>query len=68
MDVTERAKIEVSLNEQKRFAESLIENSAVATFVINPQHRVVLWNKACEELTGTSASEIIGTDNQWMRE
>lgn len=63
--MTERAKSEESLNEQKKFAESLIENSAVATFVVDAQHRVVLWNRACEELTGTPASEIIGTDNQW---
>ena len=64
-DITERSKWQDSLQEQKKFTENLLEHSAVATFVINPEHEVVLWNKACEELTGVSASEVIGTDNHW---
>jgi PAS domain S-box-containing protein len=64
-DITERRSMEESLFEEKRFAENLLENSAVATFVLDPQHKVVLWNKACEELTGVSSDEVIGTDNQW---
>jgi PAS domain S-box-containing protein len=64
-DVTEQEKWEESLQEQKKFAEKLIENSAVATFVVNPDHKVVLWNKACEELTGVPASAMIGTRDQW---
>jgi PAS domain S-box-containing protein len=55
-----------SLQEQKRFTESLIESSAAAIFVLNPQHRVVLWNKACEELTGIAASSVVGTGNHWQ--
>lgn len=64
-DVTGRVRAEKTVEEQKLFAESLIQNSAVATFVLNPQHKVVFWNKACEELTGMPAFEMIGTDNQW---
>jgi two-component system NtrC family sensor kinase len=44
---------------------SIIENSAVATFVIDSGHKVLYWNKACEMLTGAVAKEMIGTDNQW---
>ena len=51
--------------EQKLFYESLIRNSAAAVFVLGADHKVILWNRACEELTGVSASEIIGTDDQW---
>jgi PAS domain S-box-containing protein/putative nucleotidyltransferase with HDIG domain len=64
-DVTERKKAEQALAEQKEFSEKMIENSAVPTFVINTQHEVILWNKACEELTGIKAAEMIGTDNHW---
>jgi PAS domain S-box-containing protein len=53
------------LQEQKIFAEYLIENSAVATFVLDARHRVVIWNKACEELTGVPAANMLGTDSQW---
>ncbi len=64
-DITEQARMKESLQEQKWFAENLIENSAVATFVLDAQHKIVLWNKACEELTGLSSAAMIGTDNQW---
>ncbi len=64
-DITVRKRMEASLHEQTRFAESIIANSAVATFVLDPQHRVVLWNKACEELTGVKAADMIGTSGQW---
>ena len=55
-----------SLQEQKRFTKNLIENSAVATFVLNTQHQVLLWNKACEELTGIPAASMIGTNLHWQ--
>ena len=64
-DITERKRMEESLQEQKAFAENIIQNSAVATFVVNPAHRIVFWNKACEELTGSPAGDMIGTDRQW---
>jgi PAS domain S-box-containing protein len=64
-DVTERKKAEDMLLEQKKFVEDLIENSAVATFVLDRNHEVVLWNRACEELTGIHASNMVGTSDQW---
>jgi len=33
--------------------------------VIDPQHRVLFWNKACEELTGVKSAEVVGTTEQW---
>lgn len=65
MDITEYKQMEESLREQKRFSENIVENSAVATFVLDTRHTVMLWNKACEELTGIPASDMIGTDKQW---
>ncbi len=37
----------------------------MATFVLDPDHRIVLWNKACEVLTGFCAVDMIGTRDQW---
>lgn len=51
---------------QSDFTEWLLKNCAVAIFVINAEHQVIAWNKACEKLTGISAREMIGTKNQWM--
>ncbi len=65
-DITERKRAEEALSEQQDFASNLIENSAVATFVLDSSHRIMLWNKACEELTGCTREEMIGTTNQWQ--
>ncbi len=65
-DITQRKHMEALLENQKAFAENLVQNSAVATFVIDPHHKVVIWNKACEELTGLPARDVIGTDDHWM--
>jgi PAS domain S-box-containing protein len=54
-----------ALREQKEFSEGLIRNCAVPAFVIDSNHRVLLWNRACEELTGVMAADMIGTDAMW---
>jgi len=64
-NITERKQAEEEILEQKRYAENLVSNSAVATFVLNPQHKVVLWNQACEALTGIPAIDVVGIDNHW---
>jgi PAS domain S-box-containing protein len=51
--------------EESEFLSSFIQNSAVATFVINLDHKVIFWNSACEELTGVKATDILGTSDQW---
>jgi signal transduction histidine kinase len=41
--------------------ERLIQSCAVPTFVIDGSHRVILWNRACEALTGVEAAQVIGS-------
>ncbi len=53
----------IRISEQQNFSESLVSSSALPCFVIDAQHQVLLWNRACEELTGVKAAEIIGTRN-----
>ena len=50
---------------QPEFYENVVQYSAAPTFVVDRSHRVVLWNRACEELTGIKAADIVGTDEQW---
>ena len=64
-DITERKVEFATLSAQKDFAESLIRNSAVPAFVINANRRVVIWNRACEELTGVKAEDMLGGDQVW---
>jgi len=65
-DITERKRAEEALQEQKEFSERLVENSTAGIFVLDADHKVILWNKACEELTGVKADELIGTDSHWQ--
>ncbi|MGO9015638.1 MAG: ATP-binding protein [Dissulfurispiraceae bacterium] len=58
-------KSEEALLEQQNFTSSLIQSSASATFVLDKTHRIIIWNKACEELTGCQQSDMIGTNDQW---
>jgi diguanylate cyclase (GGDEF)-like protein len=37
----------------------------VPTFVIDREHRVTHWNRACESITGVQADELIGTRDHW---
>ncbi len=37
----------------------------IPTFVINAERQAVVWNKACERLTGLLAESLIGTQDYW---
>ncbi len=50
---------------EKKKAEGIISGSPIPMFVLNRNHRISHWNRACEQLTGYPRSEMIGTDNQW---
>jgi len=47
------------------FAVNLMQFLAVPTFVLDAEGRVLIWNKACERLTGLPASEVLGTKEHW---
>ncbi|MCX7816961.1 MAG: PAS domain S-box protein [Syntrophales bacterium] len=78
-DVTKERELELSLKEYasnlqkelernitlQKTLEGVIEGSPIPAFVINKSHRIIFWNKACEELTGYSAKEMLGTDLQY---
>ena len=65
LDITERKRMEELLEEQKEFSENLVQNLAVPAFVLDAGHRVVIWNRACEELSGIPAREVLGTRSHW---
>ncbi|MCP3900092.1 MAG: PAS domain-containing protein, partial [Desulfobacteraceae bacterium] len=43
----------------------IIHGSMIPTFIINNDHILTHWNRACEELTGYNSYELVGTDRQW---
>lgn len=44
---------------------NIAESLTVPTFVIDINHVVIAWNRACELLTGIAAKDIIGTKEAW---
>ncbi|MEW5910791.1 MAG: PAS domain S-box protein, partial [Thermodesulfobacteriota bacterium] len=58
--------IEKELAERERMVSQIIDGSTIPTFVIDRNHLVTHWNKACEGLTGFKAEQVVGTGNQWM--
>ncbi len=62
-------RLEISQEEligEKKTIEGIIEGSPIPTFVVNKEHKVILWNKACAELTGLDAGEMVGTDRHYQ--
>jgi len=46
-------------------ASRFIEQMVVALFVLDREGRVIVWNEACERLTGLAASKVVGTKDHW---
>ena len=47
------------------FTTEVVQQLVVPTFVLDAERNVIVWNKACEALTGMSAGEVLGTRNHW---
>jgi diguanylate cyclase (GGDEF)-like protein/PAS domain S-box-containing protein len=54
-----------NLDVAQAYAVRLMEHLVVPTFVLSPKRQVVIWNRACERLTGVAASEVVGTTEHW---
>jgi two-component system, NtrC family, sensor kinase len=65
-DISQDKLLEGMLEEQRQFAESLMENTSTPLFVIDTSHRIIIWNRAIAELTGLPARDMLGTDRQWQ--
>jgi two-component system NtrC family sensor kinase len=54
------------MEQQKVFAEGILEKAAVPIIVLDVNHRITVWNNAVEDLTGLLSDEMIGTSRQWL--
>lgn len=52
-------------NDGRAFANRLLEMMAIPTFVLDTGCKVMIWNRACERLTGVAGTEVIGTNDHW---
>lgn len=65
-DITARKRIEQEILKAKKTTEGILEGMPVPTFVIDRNHRIIYWNRACEELTGYPRQEMIDSRRQWL--
>ena len=54
-----------ALREAAERLAQIVNGISVATFVIDREHTITHWNRACEVMTGLSAREVVGTRQQW---
>lgn len=65
-DVTARRRAEFALRDSEAHLAEIIDGMSVATFVVDAEHRITHWNRACEILTGRPARKLIGSSDQWQ--
>ena len=51
--------------EQLQCAMQLLDHLVLPTFVLDREGQVIVWNQACERLTGVSAAKMLGTRKHW---
>jgi PAS domain S-box-containing protein len=59
-------RIRTELSARERAISQVVQGSTIPTFVIDKDHIVTHWNKACEKLTGYPADKIVGTNKHWQ--
>ncbi len=64
-DITDRKCAGDVLHDLKNEFFQIVNGSLLPIFVIDKDHRVVYWNKACENISGIAATEMIGTTESW---
>jgi PAS domain S-box-containing protein len=50
---------------EQALVAAILEVMPVAVFVVDRQHKLVHWNRACQELTGVAREAILGSDKVW---
>ena len=46
-------------------AAQVVEDMAIALFVLDREGRVAVWNDACARLTGLEADKVVGGKDHW---
>lgn len=64
-DITSQRRTETALRNSEAYLSQIVDGFPVATLVINAEHHVTHWNKACELLTGILAEDMITTTDPW---
>jgi PAS domain S-box-containing protein len=61
LDTTERKHAETRQKQAQQELAQIIDSNPIATFIIDENHRITHWNKACEQVIGIHAADMVGT-------
>jgi len=64
-DLSDIRHVQTSLLDIGRVLYQIIENSPVATLVIDKDHRITHWNAACVKMTKLESADMMGRDDAW---
>lgn len=64
-NITNLQLAELAIKESVRQLSQIVDGSPIPTYVIDAEHRVTHWNRACEKLTGLSRSAVLGGTDAW---
>jgi diguanylate cyclase (GGDEF)-like protein/PAS domain S-box-containing protein len=64
-DVTAQRAAERAASDAALLLSEIVQGSPVPTFVIDAEHRVTHWNRACEAILGAPAEQMVGSREQW---
>lgn len=62
-DLTERKQSENAIKKSEKQLQDIINHLPDATFAIDCKGKIILWNKALEDMTGANAENMIGKNN-----
>jgi diguanylate cyclase (GGDEF)-like protein/PAS domain S-box-containing protein len=65
VDITDRKQAAAERLAGQQLLTQILQGSPVPTFVIDANHTVTHWNRACEVIMGIPAAAMIGTRDQW---
>lgn len=64
-NVTRLRRAELAIKETMRHLSQIVDGSPIPTFVLDAEHRVTHWNRACENLTRSSRVDVLGHTDAW---
>ncbi|CAA7627800.1 Diguanylate cyclase with PAS/PAC sensor [Candidatus Terasakiella magnetica] len=65
-DVSNLKTAEKSARESQHLLSEIVSACPVPIFVIDAEHRITHWNRACEAIMGASANQMIGSCEHWQ--
>ncbi|MHC1728228.1 MAG: PAS domain S-box protein [Syntrophobacteraceae bacterium] len=60
LEMSERKRVNTALEKANQKLQDIIDFLPDATFVISRERKVIMWNRAIEEMTGVKKEEILG--------